>query len=579
MLKNKIYFSLICFFLLFFTCLKAQVIGTIEEIEGDIFYLNESDKILFEPYDDLMINQIINLPNNSKITLSLLDGTVFIFENESEFTFTEYNDLFSPAPSFVIKIKKGNFVVETGDIPKISRDKTKILINNGELILNGTAVSGDLSDSKADIFLMTDSFGSKGELKLQTASGESIDIAADSGLQIQGEAITPQQVDDQKLAQMQNLKTAIVNVAIVDEEKIEQILQKKIASGKIDTAELEQLKNKILGNKENKLNSIIQNTKENSSLLGAIVNNSKDDQAGKMLEKIMIEKPSITGAVVSEVVSANPEKLETVTKNNEALIDNIIKTVVAEAKDDDNNLANIVSKASPELTNKMMTEIVDSREDLAIQIVAKVSEANPTKVTQIFQSSQELAATITEAVATSVVNNLNGSDDFKKIFKSADPEVLAKVSASVDQKDSSLTQKAMTELLKEDREEVKNVLKKSANSENSDLSEKIMKTAILNGEVSLVQESIVELAQEKANNPIQQDTEEDNLAKVNQNLENTLIQIQEEEKTETKVEILATLSDSLNNSLEQVMEEDETILLEIEEETIEILETDLASPS
>jgi len=579
MLKNKIYFSLICFFLLFFTCLKAQVIGTIEEIEGDIFYLNESDKILFEPYDDLMINQIINLPNNSKITLSLLDGTVFIFENESEFTFTEYNDLFSPAPSFVIKIKKGNFVVETGDIPKISRDKTKILINNGELILNGTAVSGDLSDSKADIFLMTDSFGSKGELKLQTASGESIDIAADSGLQIQGEAITPQQVDDQKLAQMQNLKTAIVNVAIVDEEKIEQILQKKIASGKIDTAELEQLKNKILGNKENKLNSIIQNTKENSSLLGAIVNNSKDDQAGKMLEKIMIEKPSITGAVVSEVVSANPEKLETVTKNNEALIDNIIKTVVAEAKDDDNNLANIVSKASPELTNKMMTEIVDSREDLAIQIVAKVSEANPTKVTQIFQSSQELAATITEAVATSVVNNLNGSDDFKKIFKSADPEVLAKVSASVDQKDSSLTQKAMTELLKEDPEEVKNVLKKSANSENSDLSEKIMKTAILNGEVSLVQESIVELAQEKANNPIQQDTEEDNLAKVNQNLENTLIQIQEEEKTETKVEILATLSDSLNNSLEQVMEEDETILLEIEEETIEILETDLASPS
>ena len=579
MLKNKIYFSLICFFLLFFTCLKAQVIGTIEEIEGDIFYLNESDKILFEPYDDLMINQIINLPNNSKITLSLLDGTVFIFENESEFTFTEYNDLFSPAPSFVIKIKKGNFVVETGDIPKISRDKTKILINNGELILNGTAVSGDLSDSKADIFLMTDSFGSKGELKLQTASGESIDIAADSGLQIQGEAITPQQVDDQKLAQMQNLKTAIVNVAIVDEEKIEQILQKKIASGKIDTAELEQLKNKILGNKENKLNSIIQNTKENSSLLGAIVNNSKDDQAGKMLEKIMIEKPSITGAVVSEVVSANPEKLETVTKNNEALIDNIIKTVVAEAKDDDNNLANIVSKASPELTNKMMTEIVDSREDLAIQIVAKVSEANPTKVTQIFQSSQELAATITEAVATSVVNNLNGSDDFKKIFKSADPEVLAKVSASVDQKDSSLTQKAMTELLKEDREEVKNVLKKSANSENSDLSEKIMKTAILNGEVSLVQEAIVELAQEKANNPIQQDVEEDNLAKVNQNLENTLIQIQEEEKTETKVEILATLSDSLNNSLEQVMEEDETILLEIEEETIEILETDLASPS
>ena len=558
MLKNKTYFSFICFFLLFFNCLKAQVIGTIEEIEGEAFYLNDNEKILLEPYDDLMINQIINLSNNSKITLSLSDGTVFIFEKESEFTFSEYNDLFSPAPSFVINIKKGNFVVETGDIPKISRDKTKILISNGELILNGTAVSGDLSDSKADVFLMTDSFGSKGELKLKTANGESIDIAADSGLQLQGETITPQQVDDQKLAQMQNLKTAIVNVAIVDEEKIEQILQKKIASGKIDTAELEQLKTKILGNKENKLNSIIQNTKENSSLLGAIVNNSKEDQAGKMLEKIMIDKPSITGAVVNEVVSANPEKLEAVTKNNEALLDNIIKTVVKEAKDDDDNLANIVSKANPELTNKMMSEIVVSREDLAIQVVAKVSEGNPTKVTQIFQSSQELATSITEAVANSVVNNVNGSDDFKKIFKAADAEVLSKVTASVEKKDATITQKAVAELLVEDKEALKNVLKKSAISNSSDLSEKIMKTAILNGEQNLVKEAVIEIAQGKAKTTNSPTTTQEN---------------------QSEADIMVSLSDSLNKSIQAAKEENGNIVLEIEENFTVTLDTVLASPS
>ena len=558
MLKNKIYFFIVWVALVFFQPIKAQVIGTIEEIEGEAFYVNENEKILLEPYDDLMINQIINLTDSSKITVSLLDGTVFIFDKESEFSFTEYNDLFSPAPSFVINIKKGNFIVETGDIPKISRDKTKILISNGELILNGTAVSGDLSDAKADVFLMTDSFGSKGELKLQTANGESIDIAADSGLQLQGETITPQQIDDQKVAQMQNLKTAIVNVAIVDEEKIEQILQKKIASGKIDPAEVEQLKSKILGNKENKLNSIIQNTKENSSLLGAVVNNSKEDQAGKLLEKIMIDKPSITGAVVNEVVSANPEKLEAITKNNEALLDNIIKTVVAEAKDNDDNLANIVSKANPELTNKMMTEIVDSREDLAIQVVAKVSEGNPAKVTQIFQSSQELATSITEAVANSVVNNVNGSDDFKKIFKAADPEVLSKVTASVDKKDATISQKAVAELLVEDKEAVKNTLKKSANLNSSDITEKIMKTAILNGEQNLVKESLVEIAQEKAKTTNTPSTAQEN---------------------QTETDIMLNLSDSLNKSLQAAKEENENITIEIEENFAVDLDTVLASPS
>ena len=68
----------------------------------------------------------------------------------------------------------------------------------------------------------------KGELKLQTPSGQSIDIAADSGLQLQGETVIPKQVDEQKINQMQNLKQAIVNVAVVDQEKIEQIMQKKI---------------------------------------------------------------------------------------------------------------------------------------------------------------------------------------------------------------------------------------------------------------------------------------------------------------------------------------------------------------
>ena len=128
----------IAFFLNF--PLFGQVIGIIEEVQGTVTISQEENNTNLEEYDDLILGQTIKVADQSKITLSLNDGTIFIFENESEFFFNTYNDLFSVIPSFEITVINGNFIVETGDIPKIARDQTKIFIPGGELILNGTAV-------------------------------------------------------------------------------------------------------------------------------------------------------------------------------------------------------------------------------------------------------------------------------------------------------------------------------------------------------------------------------------------------------------------------------------------------------
>ena len=544
--------------------LFGQIIGIIEEVQGSNNFIQEDQSIQIEEYDDLILGQKIQVADQSKITLSLNDGTIFIFENESEFFFNTYNDLFSVTPSFEITVVKGNFIVETGDIPKIVRDQTKIFIPGGELILNGTAVSGNMTNAQSDVFLLTDSFGEKGELKLQTQSGQSIDIAADSGLQLQGESVTPKQVDDQKINQMQNLKQAIVNVAVVDEEKIEQIMQKKIASGKLTEDEVEKLKEKVIGKKAEKLNSIIQNTKENSSLLGDVISNSKEDQAGSVLEKIMADKPEITGSVMNDVISANPEKLESITKDNEDLLTNIVKTVVAEASDGDESIGNIISKASPDITSKMMTEITETKQELAAQVIAQVSENNPNKISEIFESSEELATSLTEAVANSIVNDVDGSDTFKKIFVAADARVLSKVSAAVNQQDASITQKAVAELIIEDKEAVKNVIKKAATSGTNDIAESTMKIAILQGETAMVQEAVIELTQETTNQ--------------NNNTNSAAIQ-QAEEIEEEITDPISNLSDSLNNSIAQAQEENPDAEILIEEEIIVNLNTVLASPS
>ena len=544
--------------------LFGQIIGIIEEVQGSNSFIQEDQSIQIEEYDDLILGQKIQVADQSKITLSLNDGTIFIFENESEFFFNTYNDLFSVTPSFEITVVKGNFIVETGDIPKIVRDQTKIFIPGGELILNGTAVAGNMTNAQSDVFLLTDSFGEKGELKLQTQSGQSIDIAADSGLQLQGESVTPKQVDDQKINQMQNLKQAIVNVAVVDEEKIEQIMQKKIASGKLTEDEVEKLKEKVIGKKAEKLNSIIQNTKENSSLLGDVISNSKEDQAGSVLEKIMADKPEITGSVMNDVISANPEKLESITKDNEDLLTNIVKTVVAEASDGDESIGNIISKASPDITSKMMTEITETKQELAAQVIAQVSENNPNKISEIFESSEELATSLTEAVANSIVNDVDGSDTFKKIFVAADARVLSKVSAAVNQQDASITQKAVAELIIEDKEAVKSVIKKAAKSGTNDIAESTMKIAILQGETAMVQEAVIELTQETTNQ--------------NNNTNSAAIQ-QAEEIEEELIDPISNLSDSLNNSIAQAQEENPEAEILIEEEIFLNLNTFLASPS
>ena len=276
----------------------------------------------------------------------------------------------------------------------------------------------------------------------------------------------------------------------------------------------------------------------------------------------MADKPEITGKVVNDVMSANPDKLEAVTKDNQDLLTNIVKTVVAEASEDDDTVGNIISQASPEITSKMMTEITDTKQELAAQVIAQVSEKNADKIKEIFDSSEELATSLTEAVANSIVNDVDGSDKFKKIFVSADATVLSKVSKAVEQQDASITQKAVAELIIEDKEAVKNVIKKAATAGANDIAESTMKIAILQGEATMVQDAVVELSQEVTNQS-----------------QNETTSLQDNENEEVFIDPIASISESLNNSIEQAKEEDVEAATLLEEDIIVNLNTVLASPS
>ena len=89
-----------------------------------------------------------------------------------------------------------------------------------------------------------------------------------------------------------------------------------------------------------------------------------------------------------------------------------------------------------------------------------------------------------------------------------------------------------------------------------------MKTAMLQGEAAMVQETVVELSQEVTNQS-----------------QNELSSEQDNERAEVFIDPIANISESLNNSIEQAKEEDLEAATLLEEDIIVNLNTVLASPS
>lgn len=563
----------ILFYLLYCFNLQSQVIGTVENIQGKVSYFYENEKGVLEVYDEIRINQQNTVGKDSELTISLNDGTTIIFFSESNFYFNKFSDIYSIKPLFELTIEEGSFVIETGEIPKLSPDMTKIFTPSGALVVNGTAINANFNDGKTEIFLLTDSFGNKGNLDLISNEGETFPFEIDKGLSINNDGIQPTELNEQSRQVFEGLKTAIIETTIIDEKKLDNIYQEKLKTGKIkdqngdgkvDQEDIDLLKGNILKNKDNKLNNIIASSNDNAEILTKIIENSDEDSASNILNKVVETKPKITEKVVENFSENNPTKLNNLLNKNEEFSNKIIQTIVNES-DENTKLGTILANTDDSFSSKILNSVVENKSELVTKIISDSSKTNSNKITNLLNDNEELKIQVNESITKNIIESPNGLDQLKDLMKSVDSSIADNVVGEVAKNESVLVTEAISEILIEEPEIMKKKLTESIIKGNDQFSSLLIDTALESGNIETVANVVNEISQLEANI----------------NGEDTQIDIQEENIQNNQSRNLLSSLEKLSSQITtaNIKLKQENPNLEIDLQILDLVNEQLVSPN
>lgn len=568
------------FILIFFTNLFANFasgreIGLVESLNGSL--LNKTDENEVIELDPITLNKKYQLDKSGTLTISLDDGTIFVFNNEAIFQFEEYEDVFSPSPHFTLNVQKGEFTVETGELPKLAYNATIIKTPSGNLTLNGTAVSGAFNgNGQSDIFLLTDSFGNKGELTLTTASGETINVEPDAGVSISESGILPQPLSEEQNSKMEELKNTIVESAIIDETKIQAMIENKIAKGKVDDLngdgvvnekDIELLKNNLLSKKEAKLDAIVKQTGDDPTLLGKIISKVPEDKAGAVLEKVIADNPKATSKVVADVLEKNNEKFSALTSSNKDLSEKIINTVVKEADASDGALSKIIAKADSELSSSLLKNVSEKKSDLLVKVVSEASSADPSKFNKLLEQNNDLSSQVTLKMSEKILENPDSATKLKELIVQGGSKMSSMIVDNIEKVNPAMSQAALSEAIKENREEMVKKLSDSV-GENNSIANKIIKEAIKQGDMNIVKEASDLVVSNKAATSSNEE--------VNNNTSTNSQSNQSASNNVATEENLINLSKSINEAVSEIQLTNPELL---NNNTLVVLQENLASPN
>ena len=483
-------FTVLAFISIFFASyLYSDAIGTIESIEGEFFYQDQDGNTQsFEELDDIYLETSYQLLEGNAVTVSLLDGTFITFEDKTEFRFLEFQNIDQARPILSFEVPTGVFTIETGDIPKRKKDSSNIVTPVGKLILNGTLVSGSLSSDQNDIFLLTDSFGNTGELVIDNGSGETQSVTPNQGLRVTEQGSESLEVSEELQSRIDNNANKIVNAAIVDDAKIDLIIEKKIQSGKLSEEEAVQFKQNVINAKNTKIDKIINNTSVNSSLLSKVIANSPDQNSSGILEKVLQAKPEITANVVDTLVNENANKLTNIAQINQGAMESILVAVVSNNNSSDDQLSNILAKVDQNIASNLIDKVVDSKPELLTSVVTKMSAADPLKLNQIVGQNEELNNKVSSKIVEQVTLSANGKDQFKELLTGLDTSITSRLITEVNQINPEIANGAIKDLVSENPKKMSEILENNISSSDQNITQLIIKESIAAGKQDIIAE-------------------------------------------------------------------------------------------
>ena len=563
---------LILFIVTFSIKADENNIGTVSEIKGEAVAINNDlEERGLNVFDSIFTNEEIFTTENSSITLQFNDNTTIIMKELTSLVVSEFQNS-KLDPKFKSKVSKGKIVIETGSIAKNKTGEMEVIVNTSSLGLRGTRVNAALDLSgKLNVSLGEDNFGNAGLIELASNNQSQSIFSTDQVIEISDDQISQRKKSTEEQNEEKKSNETFVNNSKINEDEIEIQLISKLASGeindvnndgKVDTDDVEELKNQILDKKQQKIEFIIDNSKkENTEFLSSVIDNSDEKNTGEVFKKIISRKDDLvedivedlsdknnifllwnksesstqikekifetivlketdnSAIILSKIMSKsdvktlssvidniteknkkeesklslkvmadftekNPERLEILASNNEDEIQKLTISAVEEAassQEDADLIAKVVSGASEEIANKVVTEVTkNSTEDklaLSAKVMKSIIEINPDKIEILSDQNQELVISQTiEATKKQVEEDLDDDIDLSslvsKIIMNSNEDTAVKVLETLNDQakdsDSNVSLKIFVNLGKEENfeDKLKDISKQSSISEN-----------------------------------------------------------------------------------------------------------------
>ena len=592
--KNSL---LISIFLLFFSqqLFANEKIGTVNKIQGNLKAINESgEERELSVYDELyLLDEIV--VSNGGATIQFDDNSTIILKNNTSFKVTEFN-ISGAKDIFVGETIKGSVIVESGKIAKSDSGFMQIKLPKMDLKVKGTRFNiENKTDGTSDVGLSKDSFGNVGTINIAAEGAIKTLYTSDQVVSIsEGQGFTERPQSDEEKQSMETVSQDLVEASKIDENEIQKQLEKKLlegkledadGDGKIDLNDIAAIKQAIKEEKQEQINFIVDNSKEdNTTFLSEVLNSSDESNVGVVMNKIVENNDTlifqvvsdlsdkdnkfITGSdseatnqikekifekivqsgsdksaeVLSKVISKsdpktvesviinittkntdtnsalslkvmadlaekNPEALESVNQNNKAQMEKLVVDAIQKGSSDEgsaNLIAKIVSSASTEVTNKMISEVsnnnIGANSDLSAKVFKAIVETAPEKIQTIDNSVKEKA--IEQVVASSSGNTKEKavfanviSDMIVKSDAETAAKVMEKVTTSVD--NSGLALKVMASVSEKDEEKLEEISKKNENIVNKMIEKSIKDIKGSDSEIKLLSKVIAKSSNQK----------------------------------------------------------------------------------
>ena len=420
-------------------------IGVVSEINGIAVVINEDleerDLNLFDP---VFSNEEIFVTENSSLTLQFNDDTLMIMKELTSLVVSEFDNS-KLKPKFKSKVSKGKIIIESGSIAKNKNGKMEVMIKTTSLGLRGTRLNLKIKDNEEfDMSLGKDNFGEIGQIKiisngLPDIYSQQTIFSIDQVYKISSYKVDQREKSNEEQNEEKLSDEIFIDNSKINEDEIEIQLISKLSNGKIgdinkdgkiDTLDVEELKNQILDRKQKKIKFIIDNSKkENTEFLSNVINSSDEKNTGEVLEKLIDIKNDLVEDVVEDLADKNNQFLITSNSKGASFIkERIFENIVRNETDNSAAiLSKVMNKSNQTTISLVINNIIDKNDNveskLSLKVGADFAEKYPLKLENLTQNiPDKIEKLITSAVKVAE-STIEDSNLIAKIILETEEEI------------------------------------------------------------------------------------------------------------------------------------------------------------